>query len=113
MLTWNVSPPRLVIAAIRALLRFLAGEIFPLEVRGQAISYFFAISQVVGSMGPLIFANFVGNGTDRVPLFWGYVLGSGVMIFGGLVAWFFGVNAEGKGLEEISAPLTSVKTAPA
>jgi hypothetical protein len=25
-----------------------------------------------------MFANFVGNGTDRVPLFWGYVLGSGV-----------------------------------
>jgi hypothetical protein len=58
-----------------------------------------------------IFANFVGNGTDRVPLFWGYVLGAGVMIFGGLVAWFFGVNAEGKGLEDIAAPLTSVKTA--
>jgi hypothetical protein len=76
-----------------------------------AISYFFAISQVVGSMGPLIFANFVGNGTDRVPLFWGYVLGSGVMIFGGLVAWFFGVDAEGKGLEDIAAPLTSVKPA--
>jgi MFS family permease len=88
-------------------------EIFPLEVRGQAISYFFAISQVVGSMGPLIFANFVGNGTDRVPLFWGYVLGAGVMIFGGLVAWFFGVNAEGKGLEDIATPLTSVKTAQA
>jgi hypothetical protein len=26
-------------------------EIFPLEVPGQAISYFFAISQIVGSMG--------------------------------------------------------------
>ena len=76
-----------------------------------AISYFFAIAQVVGSMGPLIFANFVGNGTDRVPLFWGYVLGSGVMIFGGVVAWFFGVDAEGKGLEDIAAPLTSVKPA--
>jgi len=33
------------------------------------------------------------------------------MIFGGLVAWFFGVNAEGRGLEDIAAPLTSVKTA--
>ncbi len=80
---------------------------------GQAISYFFAIAQVVGSMGPLFFAKFVGNGTDPGPLFWGYVLGAGVMIFGGLVAWFFGVNAEGKGLEDIAAPLTSVKTAEA
>jgi hypothetical protein len=68
---------------------------------------------VVGSLGPLIFANFVGNGTDRIPLFWGYVLGAGVMIFEGLVAWFFGVNAEGKGLEDITAPLTSVKMASA
>ena len=33
------------------------------------------------------------------------------MIFGGLVSWFFGVNAEGRGLEDIAAPLTSVKTA--
>ena len=81
------------------------------RAQGVAISYFFAISQVVGSMGPLIFANFVGNGTDRVPLFWGYVLGAGVMIFGGLVAWFFGVKAEGKGLEDIATPLTSVKAA--
>jgi hypothetical protein len=27
------------------------------------------------------------------------------------VAWFFGVNAEGKGLEDIATPLTSVKSA--
>jgi hypothetical protein len=86
-------------------------ELFSLEVRGQAISYFFAISQVVASMGPLLFAEFVGNGTDRVPLFWGCILGSEVMLFCVLVAWFFGVNAEGKGLEDIAAPLTSVKTA--
>jgi len=87
-------------------------EIFPFEVRGQTISDFFAISQVVGSMGPLIFANFVGNGTDRVPLFWGYVLrirGDDFLGSRGLV--FFGVNAEGKGLEDTAAPLTSVKTA--
>jgi hypothetical protein len=44
-------------------------EIFPLEVRGQAIFLLLRHAQVVGSMGPLIFANFVGNGTDRVPLF--------------------------------------------
>ena len=86
-------------------------EIFSLEVRKQAISYFFAISPVVGSTGPLIFADFVGNGTDRVPLFWGCILESRVMIFWVLVAWFFGVNAGGKGLEDIAAQLTSVKTA--
>jgi hypothetical protein len=87
-------------------------EIFSLEVRAQAISYFFAISQVVGSMGPLLFANFVGNGTDRVPLFWGYVLGSGVMIFWGFVAWFSSASTPRAKALEISPRLsTSVKTA--
>ena len=88
-------------------------EIFPLEVRGQAISYFFAVSQVVGALGPLIFGHLVGDGTARDPLFWGYVVGAVVMIFGGLVALFFGVDAEGRGLEDIADPLTKAKDASA
>ena len=84
-------------------------EIFPLEVRGQAISYFFAVAQVVGAMGPLIFGHLVGDGTARDPLFWGYVVGAGVMIFGGVVALVFGVDAEGRGLESIADPLTKAK----
>lgn len=81
-------------------------EIFPLEVRGQAISYFFAVAQLVGAAGPSIFGALVGDGSDRGRLFWGYVLGSGIMIFGGLVAWKFGVDAEGKGLEDVADPLS-------
>ena len=84
-------------------------EIFPLEVRGQAISYFFAVAQIVGSLGPLLFAVLVGDGTAREPLFWGYVVGSVVMMFGGLVALVHGVDAEGKGLEEVAEPLTKVE----
>lgn len=83
-------------------------EIFPLEVRGQAISYFFAVSQVVGAMGPLLFGLLIGDGTAREPLFWGYVVGASVMMFGGIVAFFFGIDAEGKGLEDIAEPLTVV-----
>jgi len=45
-------------------------EIFPLEVRGQAISYFFAIAQLVGATGPALIGWLVGDGTDRGPLFW-------------------------------------------
>ena len=81
-------------------------EIFPLEVRGQAISYFFAVSQVVGALGPLIFGRLVGDGTERDPLFWGYVLGALVMVLGGIVALVFGVDAEGRGLEDITDPIT-------
>ena len=81
-------------------------EIFPLEVRGQAISYFFAVAQGVGALAPVIYGALVGEGKERMPLFWGYVLGSLIMMAGGLVAWFLGVDAEGKTLEDITDPLS-------
>ncbi|HEV7195256.1 MAG TPA: MFS transporter [Pedococcus sp.] len=87
-------------------------EIFPLEVRGQAISYFFAIGQVVGALGPVLFGALVGKGTERTPLFWGYVLASAIMIVGGIVAVAIGVDAEGKGLEDIADPLSRVSEPP-
>lgn len=83
-------------------------EIFPLEVRGQAISYFFAVAQAAGATAPAIYGALIGDGKDRTPLFWGYIIGAAIMIFGGLVAWFFGVNAEGQSLEDIADPLTKV-----
>ena len=55
----------------------------------------------------VIFGALVGEGTARGPLFWGYVLGSVVMLFGGLVAFKFGVDAEGKALEDIAPPLST------
>jgi MFS family permease len=82
-------------------------EIFPLEVRGQAISYFFSIAQLFGSLGPVIFGALIGEGTARNPLFWGYVMASVIMLIGGLVAFRFGVDAEGKALEDIAPPLSS------
>jgi MFS family permease len=87
-------------------------EIFPLEVRGQAISYFFAIAQVFGALGPVLFGALVGEGKEREPLFWGYVLASAIMMAGGLVARFIGVDAEGKGLEDIADPLSKVSEEP-
>ncbi len=83
-------------------------EIFPLEVRGQAISYFFAIGQGAGALAPTIYGLLIGDGSDRTPLFWGYVLGAVIMIFGGVVAWFFGIDAEGQSLEDIADPLSKV-----
>jgi len=82
-------------------------EIFPLEVRGQAISYFFSIAQLFGALGPVIFGALIGEGTARTPLFWGYVMASAIMLFGGLVAFKFGVDAEGKALEDIAPPLST------
>ncbi len=77
-------------------------ETFPLQVRGQAISYFFSIGQLVGAFAPTIFGILVGAGKDRNPLAVGYYFGAGMMIVGGIVALLFGVSAERKSLEEIS-----------
>ncbi|MDH2444776.1 MFS transporter [Amnibacterium sp. CER49] len=77
-------------------------ETFPLQVRGQAISYFFSIGQLVGAFAPTIFGALVGNGSARGPLAVGDYLGAGMMIVGGIVALIFGVSAERKGLEDIS-----------
>ncbi len=81
-------------------------ETFPQEVRGQAISYFFCIAQCFGALGPVLYGALIGDGTDRNPMFWGYLLATGVMFFGALVVAVWGVDAEGKSLEEISPPLT-------
>jgi MFS family permease len=86
-------------------------EIFPLELRSQAISFFFAISQLVGGVAaPTIFASLIGNGTNVGPLTIGYYIGAAIMFAGGIVGWFFGVNAERQALEDIAAPLSSVST---
>jgi MFS family permease len=85
-------------------------EIFPLELRAQAIALFFAVSQLAGGVGaPFVFGLLIGNGTSRGPLTAGYLFGSAVMFAGGLVAWFFGVDAERKSLEDIAAPLSAVR----
>jgi MFS family permease len=81
-------------------------EIFPQEVRAKAIAVFFAIAQCIGALGPVIYGILIGTGEDRGPLFGGYLLGAGIMILGGLVAAFLGVNAEQKSLEDVATPLS-------
>lgn len=76
-------------------------------MRGQAISYFFAIAQVFGAIGPVFYGWLIGDGSDRGPMFVGYLIASGIMLVGALVAAVWGVDAEGKSLEEIAPPLTS------
>jgi MFS family permease len=84
-------------------------EIFPLELRAQAISFFFAIAQFFGGvLAPYLFATLIGKGTDKTPLFIGYLGGAGLMAVGGLVALFFAVAAERKSLEEIARPLSMI-----
>ena len=85
-------------------------EIFPLEIRAKAIAVFFAVGTSAGGFGPLLYGALIGNGTNRTGLTIGYLIGGGIMIIGGLVEVAYGINAEGKGLEEVARPLTQVDT---
>jgi MFS family permease len=86
-----------------------ASEVFPLEVRSQSIAVFFAIAQCFGFFGTHLYGHLIGTGNDPNKLFFGYILGAGLMIVGGLVAAVLAVDAEGKSLEDIAAPLSIVK----
>ena len=83
-------------------------EIFPVEVRAKAIAVFFAIAQTFGAMGPWLYGFLIGNGQDHFKLFIGYLIGAAVMVVGGVVEIFLGISAEGRSLEDISSPLSSV-----
>jgi MFS family permease len=85
-----------------------ASEVFPLEVRAKAIAVFFAIAQCFGAFGSAWYGHLIGTGTDRNSLFVGYLVGAGAMILGGIAAIIFGVNAEGKALEDVARPLSVI-----
>jgi hypothetical protein len=86
-------------------------EIFPLEVRAQAIAIFFAIAQCFGALGPVLYGHLIGNGSDPFKLFIGYLIGAGVMVVGGLVEIALGIAAEGRALEDVARPLSVVRAA--
>jgi MFS family permease len=88
-----------------------ASEVFPLEVRAQAIAVFFAIAQCFGFLGTHLFGSLIGKGQDPNKLFVGYLIGAGAMILGGVVAAVLAVDAEGRSLEDIAAPLSMVRKA--
>ncbi len=83
-------------------------EIFPVEVRAKAIAVFFAIAQSFGAFGPWLYGMLIGTGQDHSRLFLGYLIGASVMLMGGFVEVFLGVDAEQQSLEDIAAPLSSV-----
>jgi MFS family permease len=80
-------------------------EVFPLEIRAVAISIFYACGTLAGgAAGPALYGYIVGTGS-RTFLFWGYVIGAALMIFGGVMEAWIGVSAEGKSLEDVARPL--------
>jgi MFS family permease len=88
-------------------------EIFPIELRAQAISFFFAISQFFGGViAPALFANLIGDGKNPTPLFYGYLAGAGLMAVGGIIAQLYAVPAHQRSLEQIAKPLSMVSRVP-
>lgn len=84
-------------------------EIFPLEIRGMAISLFYAVGTLIGGVGaPLLYGYLIGTGS-RLSVFWGYVFAGMLMVAAAVVEGFLGVKAERQSLESISAPLTSMQ----
>jgi hypothetical protein len=83
-------------------------ETWPIEIRAEAIAVFFAIGAIAGAFGPAFYGALIGNGSSRTGLFIGYLVGAGIMLIGGLVEVFLGVQAAGKSLEQVTKPLTSV-----
>jgi MFS family permease len=82
-------------------------ETWPIEIRAEAIAVFFAIGSIAGALGPVFYGALIGNGSSRTGLFIGYLIGAGIMLTGGLVEVFLGVQAAGKSLEQVTTPLTS------
>ena len=83
-------------------------ETFPLEIRALAIAFFFAVGTGVGGViAPSLFSFLIDTGS-RTSVFWGYFLGSVLMIVAGCIAWRWGVDAERKSLEAVARPLTFI-----
>ncbi len=81
-------------------------EIFPMETRAMAIAFFYAVGTGLGGIiGPILFGRFVGEGIQSVAF--GYVIGAVLMVAAGVVEIVFGVEAAGRSLEDIAAPITA------
>jgi MFS family permease len=82
-------------------------EIFPVEMRGLAIALFFALGTTVAAVGPELFT-WINESGNRLLFFAGYAGAALIMVAAAAVEWWFGVDTEGKSLEDVASPLSSV-----
>jgi MFS family permease len=83
------------------------GESFPLEMRAMAIALFYAIGTAVGGVvGPTLFGWLIESG-DRSHIMWGYLTAAALMLVAAATEWRLGFAAEGRSLEDVSAPLSA------
>ena len=85
-----------------------ASEVFPLETRALAIAMFYAIGTIIGgAAAPWLFGELIEMG-GRAPLAGGYGFAAALMLIAAGVALKLGIDAEGKSLESIAPPLSSL-----
>jgi MFS family permease len=83
-------------------------EVFPMEIRAMAIAFFFMVAQGAGIAAPWLYGKMIE--TSVTSIFYGYLLGAGLMLLGALVELVLGVKAEGRSLEHLATPLSAKKT---
>ena len=78
-------------------------ELFPVELRGMAIAFFYAVGTAVGGLGaPVLLGALIESGS-RPRVAAAYVFGGALFLAGAVAASVFGIAAERKSLEDIAA----------
>lgn len=80
-------------------------EAFPMEIRAMAIAFFFVVAQGAGVLAPWLFGKLIE--TSATSVFYGYLVGAGLMGVGAIAAMIFGVKAERQALEHVATPLSA------
>jgi MFS family permease len=84
-----------------------ASEIFPLETRARAIAMFYAVGTAIGGIvAPLLFGVLIAKHSTWA-MAGGYIIAAVLMLAAGLIEAFFGIDSEGRSLEQIASPLSS------
>ena len=81
-------------------------ESFPLEIRALAIAIFYALGTGLGGVAaPWVFGLLIESGSRGAVLL-GYAFGAALMAGAAVLAWFIGLDNEGKALEDVARPLS-------
>jgi MFS family permease len=84
-------------------------EIFPLETRALAISFFYSIGTGAGGIAaPWLFGTLIGTGSVW-NVFYGYLFAGFLMLAAATVEIVFGVAAERQCLEKMAMPLSAAR----
>jgi MFS family permease len=80
-------------------------EVFPMEIRAMAIAFFFIVAQGAGVAAPWLYGMLIE--TSATSVFYGYLVGGGMMLLGAAIELWLGINAEGQSLEQLAPPLSA------